>query len=165
MTKKDGRGGRCRVVATAVLAGLLGSVQLPSAHAAGDTVPADFNGNGYRDVVLRVPGFDVGGREGAGAVIVLYGSSSGLSAKSRAVITQNSPGVPGSAEQGDYFGASTASDLRWTTVTRAKLVGDVCVAIGQERVRVPGRVVMHCGQGRDGTLFLRAGRTWVRINA
>ncbi|WP_306312060.1 hypothetical protein [Streptomyces hydrogenans] len=54
---------------------------------------------------------------------------------------------------------------RRTTVTRAELVGDVCVAIGQERVRVPGRVVMKCGQGRDGTLWLRAGRTWVRIDA
>ncbi|MFJ6686823.1 hypothetical protein [Streptomyces werraensis] len=54
---------------------------------------------------------------------------------------------------------------RRTTVTRAELVGAMCVAIGQERVRLPGRVVMHCGQGRDGTLFLRAGRTWVRIDA
>jgi hypothetical protein len=32
-------------------------------------------------------------------------------------------------------------------------------------VRVPGRVVMKCGQGRDGTLWLRAGHTWVRIDA
>lgn len=109
MTKRDGRSGRCRAVATVVLAGLLGSVQVPSAHAAGDTVPADFNGDGYRDVVLRVPAADIAGREDAGAVIVLYGSASGLSAKSRVVITQNSPGVPGSAERGDYFGASTAS--------------------------------------------------------
>ncbi|BFO13721.1 hypothetical protein SHKM778_01090 [Streptomyces sp. KM77-8] len=42
-------------------------------------------------------------------MIVLYGSASGLSAKSRAFITQNSPGVPGSSERGDAFGASTAS--------------------------------------------------------
>ncbi|MER7895663.1 FG-GAP repeat protein [Streptomyces sp. NPDC096046] len=109
MTKRDGRGGHCRVVAAVGLAGLLGSVQVPSAHAAGDTVPADFNGDGYRDVVLRVPAADIAGREDAGAVIVLYGSASGLSAKSRVMITQNSPGVPGSAERGDYFGASTAS--------------------------------------------------------
>ncbi|MFF3493241.1 hypothetical protein ACFYWS_18000 [Streptomyces sp. NPDC002795] len=54
---------------------------------------------------------------------------------------------------------------RSTTVTRGELVGDVCVATCQERVRVPGRVVMNCGQGRDGTLWLRAGRTWLRIDA
>ncbi|MEV7524915.1 hypothetical protein [Streptomyces sp. NPDC091371] len=54
---------------------------------------------------------------------------------------------------------------RTVTVTRAELVGDTCVETGRERVRVPGRVVMRCGQGRDGTLWLRAGRTWVRIEA
>ncbi|MFV0134761.1 FG-GAP repeat protein [Streptomyces sp. HMX87] len=101
--------GRWRI-ATVLLAGLLGSGALgPPAHAAGDTVPADFNGDGYRDAVLRVPAATVAGRETAGAVIVLYGSATGLSAKSRAVITQNSPGVPGGAERGDFFGASTAS--------------------------------------------------------
>lgn len=110
MTEKDGRGSGYRAaVATVVLAGLIGGVQVPTAHAAGDTVPADFNGDGFRDVVLRVPAADVAGREDAGAVIVLYGSVSGLSAKSRVLITQNSPGVPGSAERGDHFGASTAS--------------------------------------------------------
>jgi hypothetical protein len=96
-------------IAAVLLAGLLGNLPATVAHAAGDTVPADFNGDGYRDVVLRMPGADVTGQEDAGAVIVLYGSPSGLSAASRAVITQNSPGVPGAAERGDYFGASTAS--------------------------------------------------------
>ncbi|MFD8588265.1 hypothetical protein ACFV1B_01700 [Streptomyces sp. NPDC059637] len=32
-------------------------------------------------------------------------------------------------------------------------------------VRLPGRVVMHCGQGRDGFLWLRAGNTWLRTRA
>jgi hypothetical protein len=109
MTRKDGPGSRCRAISVVLLAGLLGSVQVPNAHAAGETVPADFNGDGYRDAVLRVPAADIAGREDAGAVIVLYGSASGLSAKSRVLITQNSPGVPGSAERGDHFGASTAS--------------------------------------------------------
>ncbi len=53
---------------------------------------------------------------------------------------------------------------RRTTVTRAELVGGVCVVTSQKR-RVPGRVVMKCGQGRDGTLWLRAGRTWLRVDA
>ncbi|MFD5573497.1 FG-GAP repeat protein [Streptomyces cadmiisoli] len=105
----QGHRSRRWAVATVLLAGVLGSVQVPVAQAAGDTVPADFNGDGYRDAVLRVPGADVAGREHAGAVVVLYGSATGLSAKSRALITQNSSGVPGTAERGDYFGASTAS--------------------------------------------------------
>ncbi|MFC7013239.1 VCBS repeat-containing protein [Streptomyces viridiviolaceus] len=108
--KHDSVGGRRRIAAV-LLAGLLGGGALvpTAAHAAGDTVPADFNGDGYRDAVLRVPAAAVAGQEAAGAVIVLYGSASGLSATSRAFITQNSPGVPGGAERGDYFGASTAS--------------------------------------------------------
>ncbi|MCT7352716.1 VCBS repeat-containing protein [Streptomyces sp. 15-116A] len=97
-------------LAAALLAGLLGGALAPvGAHAAGHTEPADFNGDGYRDAVLRVPAATVGGRESAGAVIVLYGSASGLSAKNRVLLTQDSPGVPGGAETGDSFGASTAS--------------------------------------------------------
>ncbi|MFE6282733.1 VCBS repeat-containing protein [Streptomyces sp. NPDC057877] len=100
---------RRRVLAAALVGGLIGGVPVTSAHAAGDTVPADFNGDGYRDAVLRVPAATVNGRSGAGAVIVMYGSASGLSARKHVFLTQNSPGVPGSAEKGDYFGASTAS--------------------------------------------------------
>ncbi|GGX13000.1 hypothetical protein GCM10010297_38130 [Streptomyces malachitofuscus] len=107
--KHVSRRGRWRTAAVLV-AGLLGSTVLVApAHAAGETVPADFNGDGYRDAVLRVPAATVGGKEGAGAVIVLYGSASGLSAASRAFITQDSPGVPGAPERGDAFGSSTAS--------------------------------------------------------
>jgi hypothetical protein len=40
---------------------------------------------------------------------VLYGSRKGLSATRRAVITQNSAGVPDTAEAGDGFGSSTAT--------------------------------------------------------
>ncbi|MGW0753496.1 hypothetical protein [Streptomyces sp. NPDC002587] len=51
------------------------------------------------------------------------------------------------------------------TVTRVELVDDGCVVTAEERVSVPGRVVLRCGQGRDGTLWLRAGDSWVRIEA
>ncbi len=40
----------------------------------------------------------------------------------------------------------------WTVTSRRKL-------------RVPGRVVMRCGQGHDGVLWLRTGDTWLRIEA
>lgn len=52
-------------------------------------VPGDFNGDGDRDAVLPAPGANVSGKEAAGAVVVLYGSASGLSATSRKTITQN----------------------------------------------------------------------------
>ncbi|MEV6541003.1 VCBS repeat-containing protein [Streptomyces sp. NPDC051665] len=92
----------------AVLAG--GSL-LPAApaFAVHGAVPGDFNGDGYRDAVLPAPGANVAGKEAAGAVVILYGSSSGLSATHRKTITQNTAGVPGTAEADDGFGSATAT--------------------------------------------------------
>ncbi|WTV81212.1 FG-GAP-like repeat-containing protein [Streptomyces sp. NBC_00028] len=72
-------------------------------------VPGDFNGDGYKDAVLPAPGADVAGKEAAGAVVVLYGSKTGLAASHRKTLTQNSSGVPGTAEKNDMFGYATAT--------------------------------------------------------
>ncbi|WP_043675746.1 FG-GAP-like repeat-containing protein [Streptomyces xylophagus] len=102
--------GRWRAAAV-VAAALVGGTLLPAAPALAvhGAVPGDFNGDGYRDAVLPAPGATVAGKEMAGAVVVLYGSSSGLSATRRKTITQNTPGVPSSSEAWDQFGASTAT--------------------------------------------------------
>lgn len=94
-----------------VAASLIGGVLLPTvpATAMHGAVPGDFNGDGYRDAVLPAPGANVSGKEGAGAVVVLYGSASGLSASRRKTITQNMAGVPGVSEAGDAFGSATAT--------------------------------------------------------
>ncbi|MFE9634190.1 hypothetical protein [Streptomyces sp. NPDC006463] len=60
---------------------------------------------------------------------------------------------------------SREHDEPTVAVTRVELVDDGCVVTEEERVSVPGRVVLRCGQGRDGTLWLRAGDSWVRIEA
>ncbi|WP_328872663.1 FG-GAP-like repeat-containing protein [Streptomyces sp. NBC_00287] len=98
-------------VAAFVAAGLMGGTLLPAAPAAAvhGGVPGDFNGDGYKDAVLPAPGANVSGKEAAGAVVVLYGSSSGLAASRRKTITQNTSGVPGTAEAYDRFGAATAT--------------------------------------------------------
>ncbi|MDX3098975.1 hypothetical protein PV417_31480 [Streptomyces sp. ME19-03-3] len=54
---------------------------------------------------------------------------------------------------------------RSTEVIRAELTGDAWRVAERCRIRVPGRMVMRCGQGRDGFLWLRAGDTWLRIRA
>lgn len=102
--------GRWRAAAV-VAAALVGGTLLPAAPALAvhGAVPGDFNGDGYRDAVLPAPGATVAGKEQAGAVVVLYGSSSGLSAARRKTITQNTPGVPSSSEAWDGFGAATAT--------------------------------------------------------
>lgn len=54
---------------------------------------------------------------------------------------------------------------RSTEVIRAELIGDTWSVTERGSVRVPGRVVKYCGQGRDGVLWLRAGDTWLRVEA
>ncbi|MET9731902.1 VCBS repeat-containing protein [Streptomyces sp. NPDC006458] len=103
-----GRWTAAAIVAASLVAGTL----LPAAPAAAvhGAVPGDFNGDGYRDAVLPIPGADIGSELRAGAVVVLYGSSRGVStAGKRQVITQNSPGVPGVVGGYNRFGTSTAT--------------------------------------------------------
>jgi hypothetical protein len=68
----------------------------------------NFNGDGYDDLAIGVPGDEVDGVEIAGAVNVLYGSLSGLTADGDQLWHQNSEGIDGVCEAGDFFGASLA---------------------------------------------------------
>jgi len=72
-------------------------------------VQDDFNGDGYRDLVVGAPGAANGTVEAAGAVVVLYGSSGTVSASRRTVITQATAGVPGDPEDSDLFGETVAA--------------------------------------------------------
>src|SRR5919198_518120 len=69
----------------------------------------DFNGDGFADLAVGVPGEDLAGNTFAGAVNVLYGSSTGLTATGNQFWTQDSTGVAGSAETRDDFGFSLAA--------------------------------------------------------
>lgn len=64
----------------------------------------NLNGDGCTDLVVGVPGEDVGGSADAGAVIVLFGAPAGLGAGHSIWIDQESPGVPGGGERSDQFG-------------------------------------------------------------
>jgi hypothetical protein len=76
----------------------------------------DFNGDGFADLAVGVYGEDLSVSD-AGAVEVLYGSSTGLQATGSGgpddqLWSQNSQGVPDSEESGDFFGmAITARDF------------------------------------------------------
>ncbi len=68
----------------------------------------DFNGDGRADLAVGVPNEQVGSVGNAGAVNVIYGSSTGLSATAgpgNQLWHQNSSGIAGSAEPNDHFGA------------------------------------------------------------
>jgi len=71
-------------------------------------MPSDFNGDGYADLAVGVPGETVGAQRGAGSVTVLYGSSNGITSDGSQSWTLDSPGVEGtSAKHG--FGYVQAS--------------------------------------------------------
>ena len=69
-----------------------------------EVVTGDFNDNGFADLAAGAPNEDVGGAVNAGAVSVLPGSGSGLSASGGRLFTQDSPGIPGVAEPLDSLG-------------------------------------------------------------
>jgi hypothetical protein len=70
---------------------------------------ADFNNDGAADLAIGVPFEWVGAVQDAGAVHVLYGSAGGLQGPGSQFFTQDSPGVPGTADLQDNFGFGLAS--------------------------------------------------------
>ncbi|GHH87278.1 hypothetical protein GCM10018793_62470 [Streptomyces sulfonofaciens] len=84
----------------------------PAELPAGAALRDDFNGDGYADVAFAAPDATVGGKAKAGYVAVMYGSAQGLRTSSKQVFDQDSPGMPGVAEEGDAYGSSvTTADL------------------------------------------------------
>src|SRR6266508_4418601 len=69
----------------------------------------DFNNNGFDDLAIGAISEDVGAIVDAGAVNVLYGSASRLSATGNQQFFQGGGGLVGVAEEGDFVGAALAS--------------------------------------------------------
>jgi len=69
----------------------------------------DFDGDGFDDLAIGIPGQDVDGQSAAGAVAVLYGSRIGLRARRNEVWTQASPDIADDPEPVDLFGNALAS--------------------------------------------------------
>ncbi|MFG2651719.1 FG-GAP-like repeat-containing protein [Streptomyces sp. NPDC048436] len=88
-----------------------GLVTLPAeaALAAPSGLSGDFNGDGYRDLVVAAPDATVSGKDSAGTVVVFYGSANGVSATRRQTVSQSSAGIPGAAENSDRFGETLAT--------------------------------------------------------
>ncbi|GAA2548636.1 MULTISPECIES: FG-GAP and VCBS repeat-containing protein [Streptomyces] len=98
---------RTVIVATALAAAVCTPLlTAPTAAAAPAKLADDFNGDGHRDFVM------LGGSHGKdGRVTVVYGTSTGPGTRVQ-TIHQDSPGIPGSVEEGDDWGfAATSADL------------------------------------------------------
>ena len=68
----------------------------------GSALAAGFFDTGPSDLAIGAPFEDLGGAIDAGAVNVVYGSNTGLVGRNQ-TLTQDSPGVVGTAEPGDPF--------------------------------------------------------------
>jgi hypothetical protein len=68
----------------------------------------DVTGDGRADAVVGVPGEDVGSTVDAGSIVLLKGSSSGLTGSGAQAFSQASAGVPGSPERADTFGGAVS---------------------------------------------------------
>ncbi|QNA73881.1 hypothetical protein C8250_019895 [Streptomyces sp. So13.3] len=103
------------IAAAVLLAGIAGCsgtdaptpVHTPPAAKAAGGPRADFNGDGYNDLAVRVNGLRVELETKPGAIVVTYGGKDGLDAARRTVIDQDTDGIP----DGHLDGVMTYGDL------------------------------------------------------
>ncbi|MCO7225977.1 phosphatidylinositol-specific phospholipase C domain-containing protein [Pleionea sp. CnH1-48] len=101
------RAGQCQIIHQ-------NSSEVAGSSKAGDyfghsLISGDFNGDGYSDLAVGVPGKDVSGYSDSGAVVILLGSASGLGGSGSKEIYEGSIGFSGSVRSGDQFGFSLTS--------------------------------------------------------
>ena len=84
-------------------------VERPGDQIAWSLAAGDFDGNGDDDLAIGNPFDDLPGVPDAGTVNVLYGSVTGLTSTASQLLSQNTAGVPGSAENTDIFGWDVAA--------------------------------------------------------
>ncbi len=70
---------------------------------------ADFNGDGYDDVIIGAPGESIGVIENAGAFTVMFGSDQGLITNGSLLFHQGTPDIPGGPEEGDRWAETLAT--------------------------------------------------------
>ena len=85
---------------------------------------ADVNGDGYADVVTGVPNEEFSGIVGAGSFLYLKGGPHGLTGTGARVFSQNTAGMPGTAEKDDHFGQAVAVIAAAAGQTAQVVVGD-----------------------------------------
>jgi hypothetical protein len=109
----------------------------------------DFDGDTRSDLVISAYAETVDGVASAGAVQILPGSTTGLTATGAKLWSQARPGVPGTPEERDWFGATLAA-LRVTSATHDDLlIGSLAEALSGSPEH-PGMVEFFPGSTPGG---------------
>ena len=121
----------------------------------------DFNCDGFEDLAIGVPGHEVSGHSGAGAVLVLFGSEEGLTSIDEQLWSQASAGITDIPEEGDGFGETLAA---------GDFDGDGCsdLAVGAHNENVEAvptdqdqAGVVHVLYGSEGSGLVSAGSVYI----
>ncbi|MFJ5549924.1 FG-GAP repeat domain-containing protein [Streptomyces sp. NPDC093225] len=140
----------CAATALAVTGAVPATAGTTAAHPVATTTAAtarpsaDFNGDGYADLAISAHGTTVAGFAGAGVLVVRYGSPTGLG--KAALITRDTPGIPGIPAASDGFG---------------KIIGPGDVdGDGYDDLLVRSAPTINNGmtQNHEGTLVLRGSK-------
>jgi hypothetical protein len=115
----------------------------------------DFNGDGYADPAMSARWRRVGDAWHAGAVLVLSGGPTGLSAAGARTWTEDSPGIRDSAEALDGFGTSlVAADFDGDGYA------DLAIGSPMEDLRVPDAGAVHVLYGSPEGLTAARSQRW-----
>jgi len=125
----------------------------------------DFDGNGFDELVVGVPGEDLAGdaptNTDQGAVHVIQGSAEGLVAAGDRLWSQDSAGVDGVGERSDRFG--------WTTVADrfgAGVEDDLAISVAWENVGDGGNEgVVNLLYGSAAGLSAAGNQRWSQDHA
>jgi hypothetical protein len=97
-------------VQSLALSGLPGAPGSAPDQELGDTLAAgDLDEDGIDDLTAGVSGLRVGGKASAGGVAVVHGGTTGLQVRRSALLTRDTPGIPGAAEELGAFGIAVAT--------------------------------------------------------
>jgi|GEM_PF-3374925 len=109
-------------------AGILGTAACGDHFGASLSIE-DFDGDGYDDLAIGIPGADDSGETDSGAVHLIYGSTTGLTATGDQIWHQDSMGIEGVSESSDFMGdALTAGDFNCDGF------GDLAIGVPREDV-------------------------------
>jgi hypothetical protein len=117
---------------------------------------ANFGNSNHDDLLVGVPGEDVGSVVDAGAIQILYGSADGLASTGNQLWTQNGTAIASFAEESDRFGCTVAAGNFGKNGYADAAVGACFEGIGE----LDGAGVVHVLFGSAAGLTSSGSQMW-----